>query len=232
MRSFKATLAGFGVAVLGLAAFANAAPVPWSNPSGSVPGVFSWSNGQSDNGLFGSPVVAGNSFTFFPSNFRAIGSNGGAQTTTDRLSFTLEIAPGNVLFEGLTVNEFGDYSITNGGQVSADAFLFVTNLNAPVNPPGNPLTGSASFDNNQLPSGNASGNWSLQIVRNLPPSPNGWTRIQVVLNNTLQAVGGANGTASIEKKVGGITITVLVPEPATAGVVASGLGMLLVRRRK
>lgn len=232
MRSFKATLASVGVAVLGLAAFANASPIPWSNPSGTVPGVFSWSNGQSDNGLFGSPIVAGNSFTFFPNNFKATGTNGSAQTTGDRLSFTLEIAPGNLLFEGIEVNEFGDYSITNGGSVSADAFLFVTNLNSPVNPPNNPLTGSASFDRNLLPSGSESDLWSLQVVRALPPAPNGWTRIQVVLNNTLQAVGGANGTATIEKKVGGITVTVLIPEPASAGILASGLGLLMVRRRK
>jgi hypothetical protein len=230
MRSLKSTLAGFSAAILGLAVAANAAPVPWSNPSGAVPGLYSWSNGQSDNGLFGSPIVAGNSFTFFPINFRAVSSNGVAQTTTDRLSFTLEVAPGNPFFEGITVVELGDWAITNGGHVSSDAFLYVTNLNSPVNPPFNPLTGSGSFDANLMsPPSSGSGNWNITINRSLPAAPNGWTRIQVILDNILQATSPVGGTAIIEKKVGGITI--FIPEPASMSLLA-GLGTLAIRRRK
>lgn len=228
MRSMKATLAG--VAVIGLVSVAQAAPIPWSNPSGVVPGVFSWSNGESDNGLFGSPTVAGNTFTFIPSNFRATASNGGAQTTTDRLSFTLDVAPG-LFFDKIRVQEFGDYSILNGGSVTAEAFLFVINLNNPVGP-GSPNTSqmptTPSFPLSTA--GNANGLWSGDVTANL--LANGWTRVQVVLNNTLQASAAVGGTAVIEKKFGGITITVDVPEPATAGVIASGLGMLMLRRRK
>ncbi|HMO25818.1 MAG TPA: hypothetical protein PKB10_06070, partial [Tepidisphaeraceae bacterium] len=33
-----------------------AAPTPWANPAGSQPG-YSYSNGQSENGLFGSPAT-------------------------------------------------------------------------------------------------------------------------------------------------------------------------------
>jgi hypothetical protein len=230
MRLLKATLAGFGLAVLGIAAAANAGAVPWSNPSGTVPGFFSWSNGQSDNGLFGSPIVAANSFTFFPSNFRATGTNGSAQTTTDRLSFTLDVAPGQV-FDRISVTELGDFSIVNGGTVSAEAFLFVTNLNGPVGP-GNPNT-SQMTTNPAFPLstvGNANGLWDGFVQANI--LANGWTRVQVVLNNILQAVGGPNGTATIEKKVAGITITVFIPEPGTIGVLAGGLGMLMLRRRK
>lgn len=230
MRSMTATLAGMGVAVIGLATVAQAAPIPWSNPSGVVPGVFSWSNGESDNGLFGSPTVTGNTFTFFPSNFRATGSNGGAQTTTDRLSFILDVAPGQ-FFDTIRVQEFGDYAITNGGTVTAEAFLFITNLNNPLGP-GSPNNSQMST-NPAFPlatAGSASGLWDGSVTASL--LPNGWTRVRVILNNTLQAVGGANGTATIEKKLGGITITVDVPEPATAGIIASGLGMLMIRRRR
>jgi hypothetical protein len=230
MRLLKLTVAGVGAAVLGLAATAQAAPVPWSNPSGTVPGFFSWSNGQSDNGLFGSPIVTGNSFTFFPSNFRATGTNGSAQTTTDRLSFTLDVAPGQ-FFDQIRVSEFGDYSIVNGGTVSAEAFLFVTSLTNPVggnNPNTQQMATNPAFPLSTV--GNANGLWDGTMTASV--LPNGWTRVQVVLNNILQAVGGPNGTATIEKKVGGITITVDVPEPATAGILASAMGLLMVRRRK
>ncbi|MDW8263643.1 MAG: hypothetical protein RMJ35_14030, partial [Phycisphaerales bacterium] len=103
MRRFTQAVISFGAAVLGLAVAANALPVPWSNPSGTVPGLFSWSNGQSDNGLFGSPIVSGTSFTFFPTNFRAVSSNGVAQTTSDRLSFQIDVAPGAPDFEAVRV---------------------------------------------------------------------------------------------------------------------------------
>jgi len=221
------------LALLGISSAAFAAPIPWSQPSGSVPGVFSWSNGQSDNGFFGSPIVAGNSFTFFPANFRAVSSNAVADTITDRLSFVIEVAPNNPFpLERIIVNELGDYAITNGGQVSADSALFVTNLDIPVNPPNNPLTGSGSFDRNLLsPPGSDAGIWNIQINRDFPTTPDGWRRVQVILNNTLQAASVPGGTALIEKKVAGITITLVIPEPASTSLLA-GLSTLAIRRRK
>jgi hypothetical protein len=225
-----ARLALLIVVITLLSGAAAAAPIPWTNPCGSVPGVFSWSNGQSDNGLFGSPIVNGTSFTFFPNNFRATTSNGSAITTTDRLSVTLEVAPGTFPFAGVQTAELGDYSITNGGHVSADAFLFLTNLDIPVNPPMNPITSMASFDRNLLPTGNESGLWNLQIFQNLRFGANGFNRMQLVLDNVLQSIGGANGTAQIEKKVQGVTITILIPEPSTAAALL--LTAPLLRRRR
>lgn len=229
MRQFKKAMLGIAAVIGVAAASANAVFVPWSNPSGTIPGLFSWSNGGSDNGLFGSPIIAGNSFTFFPSNFRASSSNGVASpSVSDRLSFEVDIAPTNTAFQGVTVTELGDYSITNGGQVSADAFLFVTNLDIPVAPPTNPQTGSGSFDRNLLaPPGSDGGQWTIQVVRNLP---NGWRRIQIILNNVLQATSVPGGVAQIEKKVGGITIT--IPEPTSMSLALAGLGALVIRRRK
>jgi hypothetical protein len=215
-----------------LAVAANALPVPWSNPSGTVPGVFSWSNGQSDNGLFGSPIVSGTSFTFFPTNFRATSNNGVPQTTTDRLFFQVDVAPGAADLNGVIVNELGDYSITNGGTVSAETFLFVTNLDLPVNPPSNPLVSQASSNPNfplvVAQPGNQNGTWVQTASQ---PLPSGWRRITIVLNNVLQAATPQGGTATIEKKVGGITIT-LVPEPGMISAAIAGLGALMIRRRK
>jgi hypothetical protein len=229
MRSLTKAFVSFGAAVLGLAVAANA--VPWSNPSGTVPGVFSWSNGQSDNGLFGSPIVAGTSFTFFPSNFRATSNNGVAATTTDRLSFQIDVAPGAPDLLGIVVTELGDYSITNGGTVSAETFLFVTNLDIPVNPPSNPLVQQASTNPNfplvVAQPGNANGTWVASASQ---PLPGGWRRLTIILNNVLQAATPQGGAATIEKKVGGIRID--VPEPGTISLALMSLGGLMIRRRK
>lgn len=230
MRSLTKALVSFGAAVLGLAVAAHA--VPWSNPSGTVPGVFSWSNGQSDNGLFGSPIVAGTSFTFFPNNFRAVSNNGVPQTTSDRLSFQVDVAPGAADFSAVRVNELGDFSITNGGTVSAETFLFVTNIDIPVDPPNNPIVNQATTNPNfplvVAQPGNQNGPWTAVAQANLP---GGWRRITIVLNNVLQAATPQGGTALIEKKVGGITIT-LVPEPGMISAAVAGLGALMIRRRK
>jgi hypothetical protein len=228
MRALPQTLIRFAIAGACLAgpAVVTAVPIPWSNPSGTVPGVFSWSNGQTDNGLYGSPIVASNSFTFFPNNFRATASNGASQTTTDRISFTLDVAPGQ-LFESISVAETGDYSVTNGGTISSTALLSVANLNGP---------GLASVNASGAPSfplvvpSDSSGIWN--ISGSVQVLANGWTRVGVTLDGAVQAQAAANGTANIEKKVGGITITVNVPEPALAGVAGVASLGLLVRRRR
>lgn len=216
-------------ALVGATSVANAVFVPWSNPNGTVPGLYSWSNGGSDNGLFGSPVVAGNSFTFFPSGFKAQTNAGVAQTTSDRLSFQVDVAPGAVDVFSVSVTELGDYGISNGGNVSALASLFVTNIEIPVGI-GNPSTASNSFNRNLALGQNETGQWNITAASTLP---NGWRRITVVLDNVLQAsVPGSGSTALIEKKVQGVTITIDVPEPASISAALLGMGALCIRRRK
>ena len=112
-----------GAALAALASVANAGFVPWSQPSGTVPGLFSYSNGGSDSGLFGNPIIAGSSFTFFPSGFKAQTNAGVAQTTSDRLSFQIDVSPAALDIFGVTVNELGDFGINNGGHVNALASL-------------------------------------------------------------------------------------------------------------
>ena len=70
MYSFTGWIRRCMVGLVSLGALsASAATVPWSQPSGST-ASFDYSNGQSDNGLFGSPTVAGTTFIFTPSNFK------------------------------------------------------------------------------------------------------------------------------------------------------------------
>lgn len=195
--------------------------VPWINPNGTA-ATFSWANGGSRDGLFGSPtLVGGDTFVFFPSGFRAQSTNGGSVIVGDRLEFDLFAAPGFQV-SGIRINEYGDYGVVGAGSsVSAAGSLIATNLdtgatlfNALVTNPASPIT--SGF-------GNWSGTESLDFV--------GWTRLHVIIDNDLIAISGANGAAYIEKKVfaSGFSIT-LVPTPGTAALL--GLGSLAAIRRR
>ncbi len=210
-------------AAAGIAGSASAF-VPWSNPNGAGTN-FTWSNGGSDNGLFGSPVlVNGDTFFFFPSNFRAQSVNGAASLVGDRLQFEIEAAPG-FRIDGIRISELGDYGIVGqGGQVAASGTLFVTNLDSGavelddiVTTPGSPIT-TQGF-----------GNWRGDA--NVDLSDVSWNRIRVVLNNNLFAISGPGGVAYIEKKVfsSGIAITII---PAPGAIALAGFGGMLAFRRK
>jgi len=207
---------------LGLLAAAGSAQafVSWSNPNG-VGSFFSWSGGGSDNGLFGSPIlVGGQSFVFFPSNFRAQSSNGGAVQVSDRLQVTLEAFQG-FSFDQVHIQEFGDYGVVNGGQVVANMGMFVTDLN---------LFRTATANNTFSTGANGFGNWTAQTTTLLsswiPPA----NKIQVVLNNNLIAISNGQGSvAFIEKKVAGIIIT--FPAPGSLALVGLG-GLVAMRRRR
>lgn len=230
MGTVSKLLLAAGTALLGLASASQAAFVPWSQPAGVVPGLFSYSNGGSEDGLFGNPLIVGSSFTFFPTNFKAQTVGANADNTNSRLSFNIDVAPGAIDLLSISVTELGDYTISNGGSVQALASLFVTNLALPIALPGNPQTGSDAFLRNVASPTTESGQWTLNVVKTLP---NGWRTIRVDLDNVLDAaVPGAGSSAFIEKKIGGITITVNVPEPTSIGAALLGMGALVIRRRK
>ncbi len=205
-----------------LAADQASAFVPWANPNGNGTN-FSWANGGSANGLFGSPtLVGGDTFVFFPSGFRAQSTNGGVVIVGDRLEFDLFAAPG-FQASGIRITEHGDYGVVGeGSSVSAAGSIIATNLdtaetlvNALVTNPVSPIT--SGF-------GNWSGTEALDFV--------GWTRLHVVIDNDLIAISGRNGAAFIEKKVfaSGFSIT-LVPTPGSAALLGMGSFMAVRRRR-
>lgn len=217
-------------ALAALSAFAGStmAFVPWSNSNGSAP-MFSWTGGGSDNGLFGSPVLAGNTFIFTPSAFRAesaAGNGYGMHITDDRLEVTITMAAG-FKFDGIRISEFGDYAVFGPGSfVAVTGTLFVHDL---VNPavyqddldttPGSPITGGF-------------GSWNGVAEVDTSMVAPGITQVRIVLDNNLFAFAQAGlGGSFIEKKFvdAGIRIDIL---PAPGALALVGMGGLLASRRR
>ena len=222
--SIRATALAAAVVYAAGSAFAF---VPWSNPSGSAT-YFDWANGGSRNGLFGSPtLVGGDTFVFFPSNYRAQAVNGQTVEVEDRLEFDLFVHTGYKL-TGIQISEYGDYGVLgNGSYVSDNGGLFLTNTqNFAVasgqitTNPGSPIT-TQGF-----------GNWNGTASVTIDPNQGDWTQIHFVLDNNLTAFAADGGLAYIEKKVfgSGIIIT-LVPAPGSMALAGMG-GLLALRRRR
>lgn len=198
--------------------------IPWSNPSGSAIS-FDWSNGGSDTGLFGSPIVVGDTFRFFPAAFRAQATSGGADIKYDRLEVTLLAKPG-FNFTEIRITERGDYGIVGaGGQVSVSGTMFLNDLDLPrtktgdlVTSPGSPITSGT---------GSWTGDAAVDVTTDVPK----WTRLKLILNNNLVAIAGPSGVAFIEKKVGDLAVDIdILPAPGSLALL--GLAALSGSRRR
>ena len=201
--------------------------IPWTNASGSSPGFFSWENGSNETGLFGDPIPINNSLVFFPSNFKAVSTNGVADSVNDKIQVDITAA-GNLNITQINILEVGDYSILGQGAsasvvgtlvVTPVAFSsggdpkfagLVTNPAMPVTSGGAPWTGNASVS------------YTLQ---------NGVTKIHLTLDNILSATSSSGSTATIDKKLTQGIIIEIIPEPATIGILLCGAPLLLRRRR-
>ncbi|HVT90227.1 MAG TPA: PEP-CTERM sorting domain-containing protein [Tepidisphaeraceae bacterium] len=221
-----------------------AAFVPWTNPSGSN-GLISWSGGGSTDDLWGSPTVSGLTFTFHPDQFRANSSNGNAVTTDGMLRFDVDILATNpntnqpLPLQGFRIDELGSYSILGIGNVQATGLLVVSNRDnfgqvytdtlhtvAPLG--GFPVSVGS-------PSGSAAGAWNgFMEVTAVQLIGTDIIHFTITVDNTLQATSVAGSTSFIDKKLAGagIQISIVLPEPSTLGLLASGLPVLLRRRRK
>ncbi|MEA5557655.1 hypothetical protein [Nodularia spumigena] len=216
------------VCVAGAFATSAFAFVPWSNPNGSTAN-FNWSGGGSDNGLFGSPTVTGNTFIFTPSNFRAesdAGNGNGLHITDDRLEFTIDMKPG-FKFDGIRIREFGDYAVFGiDSYVVVTGTLFVYDLDGTniyqddlVTTPGSPIL--SGF-----------GAWSGVAEVDTSTVAPAISRVRVVLDNNLIAFSRAGqGGSFIEKKFtdAGIRIDII---PAPGALVLVGMGGLVATRRR
>lgn len=221
--------------VAGVVESASAAFVPWTNPNGSN-AFMSWSGGGSTDALWGDPTIAGTTFTFNPTNFRAESSNGIADTVDGLLQFNIDIAPGYQI-TGFSINETGFYSILGLGSVKASGLLVVEDRDTTIEYTDTLSTSPAMpVIHNANPFGGVSGQWTGVMAVTLP---NGVTRVTVVVDNNLQALsvppgpGVPGSTSFIDKKNANapLTISIFIPEPASAGALA-GFGLVLLARRR
>jgi uncharacterized protein (TIGR03382 family) len=213
------------LAALAAASSSALAFVPWSNPAGNG-SFFSWANGGSTNGLFGSPIlIGGDSFTFFPQAFRAQSVNGAAVSVNDRLSFDILVQPGYQV-TGVRIAEQGDYGVLFTGSVSVIGILGLENLDTAQTVTDNLVVSPT------LPITSGNGRWDGVAQANAPASPP-WTRVRVTLDNTLSATSAPGSVAFIEKKVVGAGVSVqIVPAPAAVAVLGlAGLAGMSRRRR-
>ncbi len=175
------------ILILAVLCSSSEAVVYWSSASGSADS-FDWSNGQSDAGLFGNPIVSGDTFIFFPTNFRAE-STGSFTEIWDTLSFDISAHTGSVI-TGIQITEYGDYGIIGGGLVNMIGSLTVNNTDSSS-------SYSAGLDATpQMPTTLGSGNWSATAAI----SQMNATNITVTLENGLLAFANPGSSAFIQKK--------------------------------
>jgi hypothetical protein len=210
-----------GAALIGALASSAFAVIPWTTPAGSSPGnVFSYSGGQSTNGLFGDPIVTDSGFFFFPTGFLITSTAGTPANATDKVQVTLTVPAGALL--GLSLQEVGDYSILGGGASSATGTVTATVVSASGPTPVGTILAD-SFTSLQTTAGNLSGIWSGTASVAIPSDV---TQIRIVFDNILNATSSATGTSTIDKKVS----VIIIPEPATLGALMGG-ALLLLRRK-
>jgi hypothetical protein len=242
-----------GCALVATALFAtrsaNAAPIVYGAFPGTnvdYVGVQEESTTDPGNGFFGAPTVAGDSMDFNPQAFAANATNGSSDITDSNLQFMIVAKPGKQI-NTITFTEAGDTSLTGFGgdaftSVTTTLFIEIAEINGvpvSINVPTAGLAFSPSGGTYQLsvdgaPNPFYATSWTGGVLVDL--LTNGVTKVNVSLDNTLNAASQAGTSAFIQKKdADGLIITVdIVPEPASAisGLLAVVLGGGLARRRR
>ncbi len=191
-----------------------------------------------DSTMFGIGTVVGNSISFLPTNFLAE-SYGVAtpDSSTDTLKVTIESFTAGYTMDMFTLAEFGDYRL-DGATASADASAWFLVDSATTSCGGFACTDSDIFSTGPLAdTAGVLAAWSLGGTLDLANTVGWGSDTKVILqlqNNLLAKTATAGDVAFIQKKKGGIGITVNpVPVPAAVWLFGSGLiGLVGLARRK
>lgn len=212
----NASIVAIGVILLIISAVQ--ADISWSNAGGSA-GYFDWQNGKSASGLFGDPILSGDTLVFFPSNFRAESVDGADDTAYDSLEFELIAHPG-YSFKSFDFSEFGDYGIFDEGSVNVASTLSIENLDTLQVLSGN------FTSNPSMPVSGGQDIWTAEAL--LAINSANWTHIKITLDNELLAFSRPDSDSFIEKKILSGSVTMQpIPEPATVTIFCIGAAFML-----
>lgn len=208
-------------------------------------------NISEDKGLFGAPLVTGNSLVFTPSAFEVQAEDGAVELLDGTVEFTV-YAEGQFPLSTITIQESGAYNFVGRG-ATEDTFASVSLLGSVVflEAGGRSLsqgtqpavftipflvTDATEDDNGPLINAwRGSATIDLQaLAEDAGFDADTASRINgaaFVINNQLVASSEDGTIAFVDKKTLGAMVVTVVPEPATAGIAAAGLLGLSLRRR-
>jgi hypothetical protein len=233
MKMFKKA----GVAIIGLSAAllsCNALAVVQTLVGTNVTYVFD----DALMGLYGTPILSGDSLVFTPINFKAQSTNGQGIVQTSSTINVQVYTNANYNFSAFNLTELGDYSlIGSDAQVAVGGQIRMFDLTNPPPPAANqltdpitvtsPLTVTTSIANYQTT------NWQANAAIAVPT--NWGNGVNLTIENILLASTTQLGSAAfVEKKfVGNSVILTPVPEAETYAMMLAGLGLVgfMARRR-
>lgn len=196
--------------------------------------------------LYGDPAISGNALLFTPVNFGAFASNGSLDLTDSTLTTMIEAKPGARIRQ-VAFAEAGDYALVGSGTAATSAIVRAPYFVRVVEVDGAPIapvlyTSSLTFTPSNgdyfLPGDAGSGITfvgttliDVDAILANANIPGRATKVFFSMDNQLTATSEVGTISFIKKKTAdGVTITTIIPEPASLAATAA-LTLVLRRRR-